>query len=1447
MADPFELLGSISGAPPPPPPQQQQQHQGVPQPGWPGMSNPSDGAASFGQQHQYPSSVGNSSRFAGFHPQQNIVGRANSSAAAAPQPLQPFPGASAGYAMYPAGPYQQQYQQQQQQQHVATAAPAATSWSTGTPASSSGMFQPAAASTQDLAPGTGPTAAAVAATTKPIQLINTSAGGMGVVGDASRAGAEWTPPADQMGSYHDMWTTASAGCPAPGTVSGRAAVQFFSRSGLPKDALKTIWSLCDPSLSGCIRQPGFFAAMRLISITQQQGRGPPSSSPPAPSLSALEATRFASLPVPRMEGFPPPSPASAVRGDGSGGTHGVPSVPPATTTTVAAGAPAPPSSMTSPTAPSLDVFPAMPVVGGGGEGPGRAGGVAAVGSAAASIAQGGVEFPPPSLSAGPAGSPPASRSEIAQPQPQLFGTATVALPATAGGAATAVVGVGPAVANDDREEEDEEEDDDFGDFAGAQEMAQPSAPPPTDEDEGDDFGEFAGAATSVPAAAAASTAPGAGGEAATGGDSGGGGSGDDVAWMREDDDSWGASNAPGGLVAGKGGGLDDLIKSNLHATTAGPLHLADMQSTPPLLGKAPNPVMVDRASVTRSKLSVFDEMADLDLAVGQEDWNDFADETTAPPRSPTPPPLPSSPPPLSSSSPPLPSSPPPGAAAPVEGTGDAVPAVAAVAIATGASDGATETNEAPRPPTLPRNPGLGIDDFGGGGSGGGGGGGGTTTSSLTMAMGGQQEPLPFSPFDGVEVAPAVPGAESTGPAQAPEEPAQGQDDDDWGDFEDASGRKESSDGAMAAGGRDGTAAPGEGDDEDEEWGTFTDAPPPPAEAVVAEGGINSGDGLKLAPPAAGDMTGSDDSDDLQAVPQDTVDPFAEIAPSTPPQPSSVAYGIAEAVSPGGNEEATAAGQGGFGRSRGASMTAEGLPLSLRGLRDALARRGRLEEAVEVQRRMELPSASSTRPPQAQDNAAGDGIAPAEAPGSTLGTDAADETETSGGDEKDRDLERWRAAVELPAAQTVDELAETMTASDDGRARADEFRARFVDGRLPVEEAALAAGGGAAALAEALRRQRAARRAVYLSSVLGAGGSESKATTAGDVLVGSGRELDGSGAPGEQQGEAELELEVGFGLDAKGARPPPTLSDWGLMTAYVTRMAEEGLAVLLDGGGAGGGGGDHATGAETTTPPQPSSTPPLPPPPMSSLSDAAAGGSLVADAATAASSPPSCSAAGGTGAAMSAAVGGEVARSEKFQAFARGLREAVRVCRMTQAAAEDACCPEGEGVAGFAGMEKAWAELRRNAREAIGDNGDGLCSVFGEEEGDGTQRVKGAGEGLGPTSGAEFRPFSSGKESDDVPIGRTGGSRGRSSRGGGSAGSVAAVREACVGHAPADSALCAVSLQPLSVFGGDGGSWSGGDKSSTPPGVVEYCGVRYLARAVNLWVNVLDKPPPGPLP
>lgn len=123
------------------------------------------------------------------------------------------------------------------------------------------------------------------------------------------------------------------------------------------------------------------------------------------------------------------------------------------------------------------------------------------------------------------------------------------------------------------EEVEEGDEEDFGDFAGAQEEAQPQPQQPAQQQQqpapsfpfqsseqesdgdGEDFGDFSSAPTAMDVAATAATtgAPG----------------GADVA----------AVNNGNGMGAGKGGGLDDLINSNLQPTVvARPVHLADLVS-----------------------------------------------------------------------------------------------------------------------------------------------------------------------------------------------------------------------------------------------------------------------------------------------------------------------------------------------------------------------------------------------------------------------------------------------------------------------------------------------------------------------------------------------------------------------------------------------------------------------------------------------------------------------------------------------------------------------------------------------------------------------------------------------------------------------------------------------------------------------------------------------------
>lgn len=267
MADPFEALdGNILGSAPMPlqPATTATQSSGPPQPVWPGLNAPAGGgaAASTNSQQYQQSYTSFGGSFlpghgggGGFHPQQqlqpNTMIQGNTPA---PHPLSTHPSvaSSTGHAMI---------YQQQQRPMVATAAE--TPWNGGgmlastttgplrtathnTAVPNIGGWNPNAVlhAQQATTPSSASTAAAAASPQFSLQM-NTSAvkiSGGGAVGGAGAA--EWTPAADQMASYEEMWTTASAGCEVSGTVSGRAAVQFFSRSGLPKDSLKMVREDC---------------------------------------------------------------------------------------------------------------------------------------------------------------------------------------------------------------------------------------------------------------------------------------------------------------------------------------------------------------------------------------------------------------------------------------------------------------------------------------------------------------------------------------------------------------------------------------------------------------------------------------------------------------------------------------------------------------------------------------------------------------------------------------------------------------------------------------------------------------------------------------------------------------------------------------------------------------------------------------------------------------------------------------------------------------------------------------------------------------------------------------------------------------------------------------------------------------------------------------------------
>lgn len=878
-----------------------------------------------------------------------------------------------------------------------------------------------------------------------------------------------------------------------------------------------------------------------------------------------------------------------------------------------------------------------------------------------------------------------------------------------------------------------------------------------------------------------------------------------------------------------------------------------------------------RASVGRTnKLSVFDAMADLDLAVGQEEWNDFADETTAPPRCPTPPPPPSPPPTPPSSLPPSsPSALSVAADAPAAAAGAEpveLPGVASTADgATVAAAIETEGVGGPEPTPLSPEP---FIYYGGG------------ENAEVLATAGQPrssagEEWPFSSGGKVEAeataaaAAAVVGGGNEGADAAMSAVVAESEDDDWGDFEDAEvgqGQRLSDqprDGKATEGRRESDSIPlPEPENSEDAWGGFVDVQvavgteaEAEAMAVVAAAGGSAGDrqggstpDLAVAEDPAttgvagiGGGTRAPEVSEVPGVPE-VEDPFAAIAPPTPPSRPQLVHngsGFGETSNPvnggGKGEEGTEAPQVSTqnlgeslsgtmeGRAGGpvggtAAAGVPGLPLSLRDLRDVLATRGRLEEAVEVQRRMELPTPSTTHlatPARGKTGVVGFGLGLGVGTGTGTGAGVGFMGKTSdasnvigeegheGRDGGDLDLERWRAATELPPAPTLGQLAEAVSEAD--AARGEIFRERFVAGRPAVEEEALA-GGGAVSLGRAVVRQRAARRAVSLSATLGT--SAAVGTAEGEGAGG-----EGSGLGGADGMDHDV-LDIDLGLGASGGRPPPSLPDWASMVAYVARVAREGLDALKEGGSvAGAGSAEAKTGTQALG--------------GGPQRFGGGGGSSVDDG------EPGQGSREGDG--TNGCVVREVALSARFVAFSRGLREAVRVCRMLQAAAEDGL----ETVDGFVEMERAWAELRRRAREvASGADGNG---------GGGGGRCGAADEYpavFDPEDSFDDNEKEENRSLEESVFSSVLGSRGQGGGDGGGGGddgvlfgSVKAVREAGVGRAPAGSALCAVCLQPLEVFGG----------GRSTPDVVEYCGVRYLAAAVNLWVNVLDKPPPGPLP
>lgn len=809
-------------------------------------------------------------------------------------------------------------------------------------------------------------------------------------------------------------------------------------------------------------------------------------------------------------------------------------------------------------------------------------------------------------------------------------------------------------------------------------------------------------------------------------------------------------------------------------------------------------------------------MADLDLAVEQEEWNDFTDDTT------------SSPPPVAPGvSSPLPE------AAPTTPMADSVDGISFVG-----SVGGDKFD--------------GREDHGSNGTGG-------DELKIEASFGEQAEsnidggdmspPLVASTTDmvsslGVEGSLPVISEIQQGmglPEKASALPivAEGGDlDDEWGDFEEAGGFP----GDAVAGegvnimdndvndgeprdnvihtddGKRGNAEEGDGIAVEAVTGA------PGGEAVNESENTPSGDGVGEAKVDICEGLTADDASGIQHVgvsaedgsPKllDESDPFAEITPPSPSTSTTVGVGLSSLFDgmpmlggqardepeasleeeskkvPGDSKEQD--GDVGY-RSDVVAATENGkvyVPLSLRGLRDGLAARGMLEEAREVQNRMELPILELNRRKDSiqgdgdADRTMGGGEAGQEASGTGISASSRDrESVNEHVDDHERDLERWRGLMKVPPAPTLDEMAQTLESLEGVDSSAERFRDRFVKGRPPVEEEALAAGGGGRSLTTALRRQRAARRALLLIQVLRKG----KRGKMGGV----------EGTTSMDQSAATLEefmLDIG---EPGGRKCPPTLSDWANIVSYITHVVQAGLDVLRV---------EDDLLAPDVTPSGSTATKAEKKSPECAADSAE--DEMDGDHAEDAASPRVRGGAEG----RNSPIAREVVRSARFGAFSRGLREAMRVCRLLQAAAEDSL----ETIEGYDALESKWEAFQRRLGEvasASGADDDWMASGADAKGNEGPVLKP-------PTEEGSWSPFF-GENGNDRAVESTEGVLP----------SVRSIQDEALAK-PAETSLCAVCLQPLEVFG-----------IPTSSSIIEYCGVRYLARAVNLWVNVLDKAPP----
>mmetsp|Transcript_21043 Transcript_21043/g.24360 ORF Transcript_21043/g.24360 Transcript_21043/m.24360 type:complete len:444 (+) Transcript_21043:109-1440(+) len=76
----------------------------------------------------------------------------------------------------------------------------------------------------------------------------------------------YVPPANENGFYEALFSAADTA--KSGQINGRDAVSFLSRSKLPLDLLKNIWTMADNPKTNHLDKKKFYAAVRLIQLYQ---------------------------------------------------------------------------------------------------------------------------------------------------------------------------------------------------------------------------------------------------------------------------------------------------------------------------------------------------------------------------------------------------------------------------------------------------------------------------------------------------------------------------------------------------------------------------------------------------------------------------------------------------------------------------------------------------------------------------------------------------------------------------------------------------------------------------------------------------------------------------------------------------------------------------------------------------------------------------------------------------------------------------------------------------------------------------------------------------------------------------------------------------------------------------------------------------------------------------